>query len=374
MHSRLVVKAASAAGLWLCLGSGALANIANLTPSKDNTLFEDPMGMLSNGAGPHIYAGQTNINLLRRGLIAFDIAGNIPAGSKINSVSLAVQCSQVAPGEGVNPRSHGLHAASQDWGEGTSNSGSPGGGGAPATTGDATWTHTFYSTSPWTSPGGDYAATPSATLMVAGAGAYAWSSTAMLVSDVQGWLDTPASNFGWVIIGEESIFGTARRFDSRESLNMPVLTIDYTPPPTFYCTGKTTSDGCVPFLTFDGFPSATSGAFNLYSNDHVEGQIGFFLYSLAKGNLDFHGGKLCVKAPISRLQSLIKSTDGIACTTCAGNCRMFKRNFNQLIQSGSNPLLTAGQSIAAQGRQRDPTDPAGFGDNLSNGIRFVIGP
>ena len=53
---------------------------------------------------------------------------------------------------------------------------------------------------------------------------------------------------------------------------------------------------------------------------------------------------------------------------------MFKRNFNQLIQSGSNPALTCGATVFAQVRQRDTADPAGFGDNLSNGVRFVIGP
>ena len=53
---------------------------------------------------------------------------------------------------------------------------------------------------------------------------------------------------------------------------------------------------------------------------------------------------------------------------------MFKRNFTQLIQSGVDPLLTPGQTVRVQVRQRDPADPTGFGDNLSNGISFVISP
>jgi hypothetical protein len=93
-----------------------------------------------------------------------------------------------------------------------------------------------------------------------------------------------------------------------------------------------------------------------------------------KANLDFHGGKLCVKVPFHRLTTLIKATDGLACTGCAGNCRMFSRNFNQLIQSGSDPALTAGQQVNVQVRQRDPNDPLGFGDNLSDALSFVIGP
>jgi hypothetical protein len=146
------------------------------------------------------------------------------------------------------------------------------------------------------------------------------------------------------------------------------------PEPEVYCTGKTTSAACVPFLSYTGTPSATSGSFNILSNDHVEGQIGVYLYSLQKANLSFHGGKLCVKAPFQRLMSLVKATDGVACTSCAGNCRMFKRNFNALIQSGADPLLTPGQSVKVQVRQRDPADPTGFGDNLSNGLAFVILP
>src|SRR5207302_838656 len=49
--------------------------------------------------------------------------------------------------------------------------------------------------------------------------------------DVQNWLSSPGSNFGWIVIGDESGTGTAKRFDSRENStasNQPALTIDYT--------------------------------------------------------------------------------------------------------------------------------------------------
>jgi hypothetical protein len=112
----------------------------------------------------------------------------------------------------------------------------------------------------------------------------------------------------------------------------------------------------------------------VFSSDHVEGEVGLYLYSFQKANLNFHGGKLCVKAPFQRLSSLVKATDGIACTSCAGTCRMFKRNFNALIQSGADPMLTPGQDVRVQVRQRDPSNTVGgFADNLSNGIAFTIG-
>ena len=80
-------------------------------------------------------------------------------------------------------------------------------------------------------------------------------------------------------------------------------------------------------------------------NDHLEGQAGLLLYSTSKGNLDFHGGKLCVKAPFERI-AMTKSTDGLPCTTCAGNCRMLEQDFNQLIQAGTDPMLTLGPKQA----------------------------
>ena len=52
---------------------------------------------------------------------------------------------------------------------------------------------------------------------------------------------------------------------------------------------------------------------------------------------------------------------------------MFKRNFNQWIQSGSDPALTAGQQVYVQVRQRDPNDSTGFGDSLSDALAFTIG-
>ncbi|MCL4211824.1 MAG: hypothetical protein KJZ68_14310, partial [Phycisphaerales bacterium] len=61
---------------------------------------------------------------------------------------------------------------------------------------------------------------------------YTWGSTSGMVGDVQGWLDNPAANFGWVLIGNEAVSVTAKRFDSRENPvpeNRPVLIVDYTP-------------------------------------------------------------------------------------------------------------------------------------------------
>src|SRR3954469_21464840 len=74
------------------------AAIINITPSKDNTLYEyDPVeGDLSNALGFHFFAGENAMGELRRGVVAFDIAGQIPAGSTITSVTLSMNISQTA--------------------------------------------------------------------------------------------------------------------------------------------------------------------------------------------------------------------------------------------------------------------------------------
>jgi hypothetical protein len=63
-------------------------------------------------------------------------------------------------------------------------------------------------------------------------GDYDWSSTATSVADVQGWLDNPSQNFGWILIGNEGADGTAKRFNSGDnSTGQPMLLLDYTPIP-----------------------------------------------------------------------------------------------------------------------------------------------
>lgn len=54
------------------------------------------------------------------------------------------------------------------------------------------------------------------------------------MGDVQGWLDSPSRNFGWLLLGNESAFPTTKRFDSRENPTAsvrPKLTVDYTAGP-----------------------------------------------------------------------------------------------------------------------------------------------
>ena len=233
-----------------------------LEPTKDNTLYESATGALSNGAGPVIFAGRvgpTTGQLIRRALLAFDITGNIPPGSTVDSVILTLNMSLTVSGS----QTVSLHRVLADWGEGTSNigggnvPGTGGGGGAPSTTGDATWIHTFFDTSFWINPGGDFSETISASQDVASLGPYTWGPTTDMRADVQSWLDQPETNLGWILIGNEDSGSTAKRFDSREnSVSVrPLLTVYFTmggatptptpTPPPGTCVGDCGGDGQV---------------------------------------------------------------------------------------------------------------------------------
>lgn len=205
------------------------AETAVFAPSKDNTLYEDVSGTLSNGAGANIFAGQTAANSTRRALLAFDVGSQIPGGSVINSASLDLTVNRAAVSPVVEVSVHPVLA---DWGEGTSDAALQEGGGTTATIGDATWTNRFFPGEFWDQIGGDFDPLASATRTVQGAGHYTWSSPE-LTADVQNWLDSPAGNFGWILIGDEGSASTSRRFGSRENPDpnvRPVLTVDYTPP------------------------------------------------------------------------------------------------------------------------------------------------
>jgi hypothetical protein len=214
--------------------SGTFADMVSFSPQKDNTLYEDATGQTSNGSGIYMFAGKTNVPSLRRGLVAFDLS-SIPTNATITAATLTMFLSQTNM---IDSTAVSLSKVSRDWGEGASDAGDPGGFGVQAETNDATWLHTFYDTNFWTTPGGDFSPTLSATTMVTtGNTAYMWSGGGLL-ADVQGWVSNPASNFGWVILGNEIDAGSAKRFNTREnSSNPPQLTVTYqvpgiTPSPT----------------------------------------------------------------------------------------------------------------------------------------------
>ena len=204
-----------------------------LGASMDNTLYEDTTGSLSNGKGQYLFTGRTNqlAGSIRRGLLAFDIAGAIPAGSTITNVVLTLVVSKTSNGAAPVSLSH----VNASWGEGASVAVANEGNGTAAATGDATWLHRFFNTTFWSNRGGDFSTTPSATQTVGFIGSYTWGSTVQMVSDVQGWLNNPATNFGWVLLGDETTAPTSKQIGSRDNTTpalRPALTVTFTPDST----------------------------------------------------------------------------------------------------------------------------------------------
>ncbi len=271
-------------GVWGLLGMMVLfadpqarGDVIAIEPIRDNTLFESDSGHLSNGQGQYLFTGRTaqGANSIRRGVLLFDIAGNVPIPSYIDSVSLNLNLSKTISG----PQNVSLHRLTTDWGEGASNATGQEGGGALSLTGDATWLHTFYDTSLWGIPGGDYEGDASATQAVAGLGMYTWSSTPQLVIDVQLWLDNPLSNFGWIILGDESLGSTAKRFDSREHptpANHPTLNIHFTPIPEPSTQGDLDEDGDVDDVDLNILLSAFDNPANIQNTVDLEVLLGNF--------------------------------------------------------------------------------------------------
>jgi spore coat protein A len=225
LRGRIFAAGAAAA---LAFAAASHADVITIGASQDNTLYSES-GSESNGAGEYVFAGRTKDGPIRRGLVRFDVAAAVPAGSLIANVSLSLYMSRTRTQDQTVSLSR-LQAA---WGEGTSSASGEEGGGAPATTNDATWTHRLYPSTTWSAAGGDFSGTPSASAVVGGQTAfYTWSSSG-LAADAQAWLDAPSSNFGWILVGNESTTRVVKRFNSRtinDVTRRPALTITFIPP------------------------------------------------------------------------------------------------------------------------------------------------
>jgi Immunoglobulin domain len=211
------------------IGQQAEAATVTLRPVADTTVFQTYPN--NNFGHYYLVAGTTAKQGERsRALFKFSPGTNIAPGAIISSVQLAFQ---------VNRAPHTAQSSTfdvcrmlVDWGEGTGGSGSKTMG-SPAKTNESTWDARFFPSTLWSAPGAsapvDFVATPSASKLLAGQ-TLAFSSTPQLIADVQGWVDHPDTNFGWILISEsESLEETARRFGSREFPSIaPTLVVTFT--------------------------------------------------------------------------------------------------------------------------------------------------
>ena len=198
---------------------------------KDTTLYEDGSGALANGGGNSVFCGVVGLNGgfgKRRTLLHFDVAGQIPAGSRILSVEFDIFSAQSTA---FLPIATYMHRVSQDWSEGSVVAPGAGGAGGQSAPGETTWLHTNYPSGTWTTPGGDYDPTPSFVFDLASIGPTTATVDPGMVADVQAWLDNPAGNFGWLMKTDEQFPQTARRMYAREfGSTPPRITVTYLSP------------------------------------------------------------------------------------------------------------------------------------------------
>ena len=192
----------------------------------------------NNNLGGQVFfnAGTTQNGPRVRGLMTFNLAGEIPVSAVITSADLVMEVTG-QPVDGFAASNFELRRVLRPWGEGSQTAGpdmSPGLG-QLATFGEATWNHRFAGTTEtWSVPGGaigvDFSPVISADHYIYGTAdsPYHFASTPELVADVQFWLDHPDQNFGWMLRTQsEATRFTARRFGSRESDLAPLLYLNY---------------------------------------------------------------------------------------------------------------------------------------------------
>lgn len=191
--------------------------------TSDTTIYQNHADN-SDGGGFFIYAGVTQDNSPRRALIRFDVSA-IPSNATIQSAQLTLCVDRSRP----STQNYTLSRVTSDWGEGTVDAGDPGGFGAAASAGDATWKARHFGVSLWTTAGGDYSTT-SVTTLVDIQNTTATFASAGMAADVQAWVVSPSTNFGWLLKGNELSVWNSRRFVSSEGTVglRPTLTIGYT--------------------------------------------------------------------------------------------------------------------------------------------------
>ena len=148
--------------------------------------------------------------------------------------------------------------------------------------------------------------------------------------------------------------------------------------PLVYCSGKFTSSGCAPTISYSGYSSATLGSgFLVRATDCMNNKPGILLYGVnGQAGSPFQGGTLCVNSPIKRTPGVNSGGTPFPADDCSG---VFSIDFNAYAVGslGGNPLAAlqlAGTVVNAQWWGRDPGYPAGFNSQLTNGIEFQVCP
>ncbi len=138
---------------------------------------------------------------------------------------------------------------------------------------------------------------------------------------------------------------------------------------TIYCTAKTNSLGCTPYIEGVGTPSETVPVpFRIKAFQVLNNKPGILFYGSAPQSIPFQDGRLCVDGPLTRTPVQFSGGNPPP-TDCSG---AYSIDFNDYIRSGVDPSLVAGEEVFVQYWSRDAGSSSGTG--LTDALGFFIFP
>jgi len=168
---------------------------------------------------------------LQRALLQFDLS-SIPAGSTINSATLKLQSTQIGGTLNIS-----VYEVTESWSEGS----------GTGTAGAANWNERAAGTN-WTTAGGTYDPTAVANLNTNATGQHTWNITSL----VQAWFSGTKTNNGLMVASPDGGGNRTVTYDSSEGATVPVLEINYTPPPNVAPTITSLSGDSLAYAEGDG--------------------------------------------------------------------------------------------------------------------------
>lgn len=138
-----------------------------------------------------------------------------------------------------------------------------------------------------------------------------------------------------------------------------------------YCAAKASSNGCLPAIFADGFPSPTANSGYTIRSSQVRNQTsGTLAFSLGgRATLPFGGGTLCLTPPMRRTGMRSSGGSPAGFVDCSG---AWELDFNTWL--AQNLTLPPGTTVRAQWLGRDPGFPAPNNWSLSDALEFDLRP
>ncbi len=208
------VRVVLAAFLVMAVGfaGSAEAAVLRVPAATTDTYVRDGTYANTNYWASQLFVGSsTTASTKRRSLITFPITDYLPAGATITAAKVGMYVGARSTTKAI---SVGLYGATRAW------------------TASATW-NAADSGVPWTSPGGDFNATPIATNAAVG-GALGTATWTIPLSTAQAWAQPAGTNLGVVVKqtiegGANSNVLTIESADSATASQRPYIDVTYTP-------------------------------------------------------------------------------------------------------------------------------------------------